>query len=219
MIRSAGSRRPRRSSSWSCANPLRARSPIFIPWSARAIASGTPYLLLTDQSVSATGTRLALDVEPCASAQRRNRKHAARAPGVDPQGLRERAAAIRALATGHPEDHLAHQRYPVPAQREPDPIGGAAAAHAERDPRPPLCDVTRSARPLEGRRHTRRRRRVADEHEPAQRADVRAAVRPDRDRRVVVVEAEPRAGAELEHGLTRSEVERREVPRIAPVAG
>src|SRR3954466_9817264 len=122
MIRSAGPRRARRGSSSSWANPLRGPSPPFIPWSARAIASGTPYLLLTDQSVSATGARLALDVEPCASAQRRNRKHAARAPGVDPQGLRERDAAVGALATGHPEDHLAHQRYPVPAQREPDPM-------------------------------------------------------------------------------------------------
>src|SRR5690242_645034 len=133
MIRSAGSRRPSRSSSSSRANPFSARSPTFIPWSARAMKSGTPYRLLNDQSVSPASAHLGLQVQPPPAVQAHRGDHPVRALQVDAHRLDERPLAVGAPAIAHPELHAADERYAAAAERHPDRVGPATALHGEDD--------------------------------------------------------------------------------------
>ena len=130
-------------------------------------------------------------VRPHHPAPRRHRlRAAAERSAADTHDAPERRRPSRA-SRGPPTKSTrrtsrGRRRAPAPA-RDAAPAAGRAAAAA---PAPA------AGRPL-GRLRPRRRRLVAQRHQPAERPDVGGAVGADRDRRVVVVEAEALAGEAL----------------------
>src|SRR4051794_26931202 len=145
------------------------------------------------------------DGRPAPVDQHHARVHAHRvAPAADAQAPREGRAPI------HTGGALAHSERGAPDEsqvraedgRPRDPPRAAPplpVAQAQLQPR--LGSWPPAARPEADRRG---RRRVARRHDPAQSADVRGAVGTDRHRRVVVVEAKPLTGLELEQGAPRA---------------